>query len=266
MTTIARRSAFAFVLLLAGFSAAGAETPAQIKARGKMVIGIMVDVPPFALMDDHNQPAGYDYDVAKLLGERMGVPTELMVVTGPNRIPYLLTGKVDMLVAVLGIIPERTKLVDFSEPYEGFSQFIYGKKELPIKGIADLKGLTIGVPRANTTDITLTKVAPPGTNILRFDDDSSVMQALLSGQVDATTASTTSQPIYEKLAPGRFDRKFDLQTQVNGIALRKGQPELLAWVNAAIEDMKKDGTLEKINTKWVGGPMPPLTMPDFAKP
>jgi polar amino acid transport system substrate-binding protein len=248
--------------LLGGIAAARAQTVADIKAKGKLVVGVMVDVPPFALLDENNQPTGYDADMAKMLAQRMGVPLEMVVVTGPNRIPYLLTGKVDMLVAVLGIIPDRTKVVLFSKPYAGFSNFIYGRKELPIHSMADLKGLTVAVPRANTSDIMLTREAPRGTNILRFDDDAAVRAALLARQVDATSMSSLNLPDIEKIV-GKdiYERKFDLLTQVQGVAVRPGQTELVSWVNAQIDDMTKNGQLEALNKKWTGMPLPDLTMP-----
>ena len=200
--------------LLGGFGPAHAQTVGDLKAKGKLVVGVMVDVPPFALLDENNQPSGYDVDVARALARRMGVPLEMVVVTGPNRIPYLLTGKVDMLVAVLGIIPERTKVVLFSEPYAGFSNFIYGRKELPIHSMADLKGLTVAVPRANTSDILLTREAPKGTTILRFDDDAAVRAALLARQVDATSMSSINLPAVEHvIGKDAYERKFDLLTQ-----------------------------------------------------
>ena len=248
--------------LLGSVAPARAQTVADIKAKGKLVAGVMVDVPPFALLDENNQPTGYDADVARELAKRMGVPLEMVVVTGPNRIPYLLTGKVDMLIAVLGIVPERTKVVLFSEPYAGFSNFIYARKELNIHSLADLKGLTVAVPRANTSDILLTKQAPRGTNILRFDDDAAVRAALLAGQVDATSLSITNLPAVEKVVgKDKFERKFDLLTQVQGIAVRPGATELIAWINAQIEDMKKNGQLEAINQKWTGLPLPDLSIP-----
>ena len=267
MTGSSRRKFLALALLIAGLvsahgPSAHAQTPAEIKAKGKLVVGVMVDVPPFALPDENNQPSGYDADVAKALAQRVGVPLEMVVVTGPNRIPYLLTGKVDMLVAVLGIIPERTKIVSFSEPYAGFSNFIYARKDLAIHSLADLKGLTIAVPRANTSDILLTREAPKSTNLLRFDDDASVRSALLSHQVDGTSMSTINLPDIERVVgKGVYERKFDLLTQVQGVAVRPGQTELLAWINAQIQDMKKTGQLQAINAKWTGLPMPDLTNP-----
>ena len=145
----------------------------------------MVDVPPFALSTrTTNRPA------TTSTSRRRSPNAWACRCSGRGHRaqpdPYLLTGKVDMLVAVLGIVPERTKLVLFSEPYAGFANFIYGRKDLPIHSVADLKGLTVAVPRANTTDIML-RGGAEGTNILRFDDDASVRQALLARQVDATS-------------------------------------------------------------------------------
>lgn len=258
---IARRALLA-AALLGGVASARAQTVADLKARKKLVVGVMVDVPPFAMLNPDNEPMGYDADVARELARRMGVPLEMVVVTGPNRIPYLLTGKVDILVAVLGIIPERTKIVSFSEPYAGFSNFIYARRELQLHTLADLKGLTIAVPRANTSDIMLTREAPKGTNLLRFDDDASVRSALIARQVDGTSMSSINLPDVEKIVgKGIYERKFDLLTQVQGVAVRPGQTELLAWINAEIADMKKTGQLAAINAKWTGQTMPDLIMP-----
>ncbi|HYD65464.1 transporter substrate-binding domain-containing protein, partial [Azospirillum sp.] len=86
---------------------AGAQTVAEIKGKGKVTIGMLVDFPPFGITTADGKPDGYDADVAKLLAKHMGVPVEIVPVTGPNRIPYLLTNKVDVLVASLGITEER---------------------------------------------------------------------------------------------------------------------------------------------------------------
>ena len=258
-THVKRRTLLA-APLAAWAADARAQTVDALKKRGKLSIAVLIDDPPYGSVDEDGKPQGIDIDVARLLAQRMGVPLDMVTVTGPNRIPYLLTGKVDILAAALGIVPERAKIVTFSHPYSGFSTFLYGKKDVPMRSFADLKGLSIGVPRANTADLTISKKAPPGTEILRFDDDASVQQALLSGQVDAVSASVTSMPILEKLAgPGRFERKFDVQTQVNGIAVRPGQTELLAWVNDAVDAWMKDGQLAAIYRKWAGFDLPDLS-------
>ena len=105
--TSTRRTANAALIAL-GLGAAltvfaplvSAQTMADIKKKGEITIGVMVDVPPYATTDAQNQPDGYDADVAKLLAKDWGVKVNMVTVTGPNRVPYVLTNKVDVLVAV----------------------------------------------------------------------------------------------------------------------------------------------------------------------
>src|SRR5690554_818691 len=102
-----RRTALALgaSLAISGLSAsavAAADLEA-IKSAGAVKIGMLVDFPPFGIMNEKNQPDGYDADVAKMLAKYLGVEVTLVPVTGPNRIPYLLSGQVDLLVASLGI-------------------------------------------------------------------------------------------------------------------------------------------------------------------
>ena len=78
-----------------------AQTPDEIQARGTVNIGLLVDFPPFGILDEAGNPDGYDADVARLLAEDMGVELNLVPVTGPNRIPYLVSNQVDILVLSL---------------------------------------------------------------------------------------------------------------------------------------------------------------------
>ena len=90
---------------------ASAQTVADIKKKGEITIGMLVDFPPYGTTNAQNQPDGYDADVAKLLAKDWGVKANIVPVTGPNRIPFLLTNKVDLLVASLAVTPERAKQV-----------------------------------------------------------------------------------------------------------------------------------------------------------
>src|SRR6478609_10382025 len=158
---------------------AAAETLEDLKKKGEVNVGLLVDFPPYGTTNAQNQPDGYDADVARLLGKEWGIKVNLVPVTGPNRIPFLLTNKVDLLIASLAITPERAKQVQFSKPYAAATIVVLAAKKTNVKGPADLKGLKVGVARASTQDIALTAVAPPGTEIRRFDDDASGMQALM---------------------------------------------------------------------------------------
>ena len=241
--------------LLAPF--ARAQTVADIKKKGEITVGMLVDFPPYGTMNTSNQPDGYDADVAKLLAKDLGVKLNLVPVTGPNRIPFLLTNKLDLLVASLAITPERAKQVQFSNPYAAATIVLYGDKKANIKAPADLKGKRVGVARASTQDVALTAIAPEGTEIRRFDDDASGMQALISGQVDAIGASTTvAAQIAKRVPPNTFEDKFILRQQQMGVAMRPDQAELLKTVNDFVAKNTANGELNKLYQKWLGTDMP----------
>ncbi len=238
---------------------ASAQTVADIKKKGEITIGMLVDFPPYGTMNASNQPDGYDADVARLLAKDLGVKLNLVPVTGPNRIPFLLTNKVDVLVASLAITPERAKQVQFSKPYAAASIVLYGDKKASMKTAADLKGKRVGVARASTQDVALTAAAPEGTEIRRFDDDASAMQALMSGQVDAIGCSTTVAAQIDKRAPANaFENKFLLRQQVMGIVMRPGQAELLKSIDSFVDQNTANGELNKLYRKWLETDLPKM--------
>jgi len=242
-----------FVAIVLNGAPAHAQTVQQIKDRGKLVVGTLVDFPPFGILDRQGKPDGYDSDLARLIAKHMGVTLEIVPVSGPNRIPYLLTNKVDMLVAALGITPERAKQVSFSDPSATVDQVLYARKESKINGIEDLLKFKVGVARASAQDITLTRISPQGTVIQRFEDDPSTLQALLSKQVDAIAMSTLMiKEIAKVTSVEPYDIKFRVQRLVHGIAMRRGQDDLLNWVNEFLITVKKNGELNAIHQKWLG--------------
>jgi polar amino acid transport system substrate-binding protein len=259
----ARRTALAALALGAALTVfapfATAQSVADIKKKGEVTIGMLVDFPPYGTTDAKNQPDGYDADVAKLLAKDWGVKANIVPVTGPNRIPFLLTNKVDLLVASLAITPERAKQVQFSQPYAAATIVLYGKTASAIKSAADLKGVRVGVARASTQDVAVTKAAPEGTEIRRFDDDASAMQALISGQVDAIGCSVTVAAQIAKRVPAHtFENKFTLVQQAMAIAMRPGQDDLLKNVNDFVQKNTANGELNKLYNKWLGADLPKL--------
>jgi polar amino acid transport system substrate-binding protein len=260
MKTTTRRAAIA-VLAIGALCAtqAFAQSVADIKKKGEITIGMLVDFPPYGTTNAQNEPDGYDADVARLLAKDWGVKANIVPVTGPNRIPFLLTNKVDLLVASLAITPERAKQVQFSQPYAAATIVLYGKTGTAIKSAADLKGLRVGVARASTQDVAVTKAAPEGTEIRRFDDDASAMQALMSGQVDAIGCSVTvAAQIAKRVPPKTFEDKFTLVQQNMGIAMRPGQDELTKAVNDFVAKNTANGELNKLYQKWLQSDLPKM--------
>jgi polar amino acid transport system substrate-binding protein len=247
------------------YTTANAATPDEIKARGTLQVGVLTDYPPFGGTDANQKPAGYDADVAVLMAKALGVKLELVPVTGPNRIPYLLTNKIDVLIATFGITAERSKQVLFSNPYSALTIYVLAPKSLKIAGPEDLKGVTIGVARASTQDTGITAIAPAGTQIRRFDDDATTLQALISGQVQAMGASNTILAQLTKDYPKmEIEPKITLKEQANGMAFRKADTALRDWANTFIAEAEKAGEISKINERWFGIPLKKLPpMPTF---
>ncbi len=238
---------------------AAAQTVDDLKKKGELTVGMLVDFPPYGTTNASNQPDGYDADVARLMARDLGLKLNLVPVTGPNRIPFLLTNKVDLLVASLAVTPERARQVQFSQPYSAATIVLYGSKKINIKNAADLKAVRVGVARASTQDTTVTAMAPQGTEIRRFDDDASAMQALVSGQVDAIGCSTTvAAQIAKRVPADTFEDKFVLKQQEMAVAMRPGQAELLKTVNDFVARNTANGELNKLYRKWLERDLPKL--------
>jgi len=228
----------------------------QVKDRGTIKVGVLVDWPPYAAADANNRPSGYDGGVAKLLADHYGLKLEYVVMTGPNRIPFLLTDKADVLVASLAITPEREKQVQFSRPYSAASMVLLGPADVGISSPADFPKYKIGVPRASTTDIGVTKVAPEGTKLHRFDDDASALQAMLVGQIDAVGTSSVIAADVQKRFPGKYKVLYVINEQRMAIAMRKDRPELLKAMNDFIAADLASGKLNALFEQWLHTPLP----------
>jgi polar amino acid transport system substrate-binding protein len=245
--------------LAAPLARARAQTVDEILSRGTINIGVLVDLPPYGLLNSEQQPDGYDIDVAKLLGKYMGVKVNLVQLTSPNRIPFLVTNKVDLIVATFGITPERAKQVLFSIPYSAIDNVVFGPKAAKITSYDDLKGKRVGVPRGTVQDVILSNLLGSTTHMMRFDDDPSTYQALVTGQVDAIAETgLTGDDIIRANPAAGLERKFMLLRQPNGITMRKDQWNLHQWVNTFVYYVKNNGELSGLYQKWFHEPLPNL--------
>jgi polar amino acid transport system substrate-binding protein len=240
------------VAMFATQVSARAQTIDEIIKRGKVVIGVNTTTPIFGLMGKDGQPEGYDPDVARLIGKYLGVPVEFVSVTGANRIPFLLTGRVDMVIALFGITAERAQQVWFSIPYGADGATLVGPAARSAKTIDDLKGLRVGVPRGAMQDLILTPVAAEkGINLTRFDDEATALQAIISGQIDLVGTGMLVNRALNRNDPGKdYEVKMVLRPLHFGIGIRRGQTELLQWLNTFIYQIKNNGELDAISRKW----------------
>lgn len=227
----------------------------KVQERGTINVGILIDWPPYNGADIQGNPQGYDAAVANLLADYYDLDLNFVVVTGPNRIPYLLTDKIDILIASLSITPGRKKQVQFSRPYSAATNVLLGPSSMEIASPNDLVGYDLGVARASTMDIALTQVAPEGTNIQRFGSDATSLQALLVGQVDAVGTSSIIASNIIKNNPN-YESLYVINRQLMAIAMRKERPQLLEAMNKFITDNLSNGKLDAAFKKWIGTPLP----------
>ncbi|MEZ5801921.1 MAG: transporter substrate-binding domain-containing protein [Rhizobiaceae bacterium] len=242
-------------------SPAYAQTVDEIISRGKLIIAIDTTTPPYGFLDKDLKPTGFDIEVANKMGEALGVPVEFVTITSPGRIPALLTKQVDAVISIFSITPQRAIQIDYSIPYAGQSSVVIAPKSTVIKGPEDLVGKKVGVTRGTGEDGLLTAAAEKhtGIEILRFDDYSSLMQAVLSGQLDAVGGGDYGEIYLKKSANGDdFEQKFILKSFYFGIGVAKGNDNLRQWINTWLMTVKADGTLEDLSMKYRNQPLPQL--------
>lgn len=234
-----------------------ADTLDDIVKRGTLKVAVPQDFPPFGSVGADMKPLGYDIDTAALIAKQLGVKLELVPVTSANRVPYLQTRKVDLVISSLGKNPEREKAIDFSDAYAPFFNGVFGPADVKVASAADLAGKTIGVTRGAVEDIELTKIAPPTATLKRYEDNNGTITAFLSGQVPLiATGNVVAAAILARNPPKKPETKFLIKDSPCYIGLNKDEPKLRAKVNEILANAKRDGSLTAISKKWLGADLP----------
>jgi polar amino acid transport system substrate-binding protein len=238
-------------------STARADAHDQIVKNGVLKVAVPQDFPPFGSVTSDLKPQGLDIDVATLIAKKMGVKVELVPVTSANRVPYLQTKKVDLIISSLGKNPEREKVIAFSDAYAPFYNGVFGSADQKVSNAADLAGKTVGVTRGAVEDLELSKIAPASATIKRYEDNNGTISAFLSGQVQlVATGNVVAAAIIAKNPPKKPETKFLIKNSPCSIGLNKDEPKLLDKVNAILAQTKKDGELNALSVKWLGLPLP----------
>lgn len=249
---------------LVAFAALGFAAPAHaegldsIMAAKVIKVAVPQDFAPFGSAGLDLKPQGYDIDMGNLIAKALGVKAEIIPVTSANRIPYLQTHKVDIVISSLGKNAEREKVIDFSDAYAPFFSGVFGTKDIAVASAADLKGKTIGATRGAIEEQELTKSAPADATIKRFEDNNATIAAFISGQVDLIATGNTVAAVIAERSPARAPvLKFVIKDSPCYVGLNKGEPKLLAKINEIIAKAKADGEIAKLSEKWLKAPLPP---------
>ncbi len=247
-----------FALTCLTFTTASADPLAGIETAKKIRISIDSAAPPYSAIDESGKYAGSEVEIAQKLAKDLGFELEIVPTTAANRVPYLLSGKTDLVISTLSITDERKKVIDFSKPYSAIQVVVGAPKAENIAKLEDLVGKQVAVTRGTTNDAEITKAASPGTNIVRFEDDATSITALLSGQVGYyVTAPALLTTVNEKNPVAQLEPKIVLKTNVTGIGIKKDETALQYKLNSWIDTSLKDGSLNGIYKRHFGIDLPP---------
>ncbi|MDO5605436.1 MAG: transporter substrate-binding domain-containing protein [Paracoccus sp. (in: a-proteobacteria)] len=241
-------------------SAQTAEVPAAIKDRGRVLVAIDVSHPPYGMLDAQARETGSDVETALLLAEDMGVALEIVPVSGANRVPSLISRKVDLVIASFSITEERKQVIDYSRPYGVIPVVISAPADMGIEGPADLAGASLAVARGTTADIELTRlIKDSGVNarIVRYEDEATTNTAVATGQQKVFAAALSTANAVAEQNPGlNLEVKLNMAAYPMAIGLRKGDDEMKAWVDQWVTQNLENGKLNEIYEKYFHQSLP----------
>jgi polar amino acid transport system substrate-binding protein len=247
-------------LSLAAFSgqAAKADRLEDILKKGVVRIAVPLDVPPFGSQNQAREAEGFDVELAGMVAKALGVKLELQQVTGANRIPFLLTDKVDIVISVMGLTPERAKQIMFTSPYADTNLSVFGPKKANVNSHADIGSLQVAAAKGTTQEMALTAMAPKA-NIMRTEDDATAAAAYLSGQAELFATNNLIIPDLQKRNPSKeFEIKFVIRRSPAHMGVRMGELTLVRWLDSFIFFNTMNGELDRLHQKWLGMPMQPM--------
>lgn len=246
---------FAIAALLAMPAPASADRLDDVKARGKLVVGVSDTTPPFSFKKPgENTVTGYDLDLVRGVAKRLGVTLKTVSVSSAERVPMLKDGKLDFAATSMTRTPARLKDIDFSIIYFVTPHAVIVKKSSGITSVQQLAGRKASSASTSTAGDNL-KEAEPGVNLVYVRDYAIAFDMLKDGSVDAfPTDETVLRAIVQQ--DGKPDdyvflSDFTKSRQV-GFAMKKDEPRFKDAVNRALLDIEASGEAGKIFEAWFG--------------
>lgn len=258
-----RRTLLRTMICLTALAAAGpmiatraqAETLDAVRQAGVVRIAVPQDYAPFGSVGPDMQLRGYDVEVAKLIAAGLHVRLQMVPVTMANKIPYLVSNKVDVLLN-LGNNAERAKVVDFTQPYAPYYIGVFGSRDSVLPDLSAMGGKSISVVASSTDDLLITKNAPANTVIQRFQDNSSAVSAFLSGQTQfLATGNIVGAALMANHPNRHYEQKLLLMNSPVCAAVRQNDVAMLAAVNHIFAELKQGGILQRLSLEWLKQPL-----------
>jgi len=240
-------------------AAAGTPAAAAPAAAARVyVVGTDAAYAPFESQNEKGEIVGFDIDVVKAAAAKAGIEVRFVNTPWEGIFNALGQGDRDMVVSAVTITEERKQTMDFSTPYFDAQQLIAVKETSKVAGFADLIKLKVGVQTGTTGDEAVSKLqGKTSANIKRFESTPLALKELESGGVDAVVADNGVVVHYVANNPGGKFKTVadkDFVPEQYGIALKKGNSELLAKINKGLAEIQADGSYTQIYTRYFGAP------------
>jgi polar amino acid transport system substrate-binding protein len=246
-------------LSVAAFTGTAAKADAfeDILKKGVVRIATPLDVPPMGSQNEKREPEGFDIDLAGMVAKALGVKLEMQQVTGANRIPFLITNKVDIVISVMGLTPERARQIMFTSPYADTQLAVFGPKALAVTSADTLGSYKVSAAKGTIQETALSALNPKA-QIMRTEDDATAAAAYLSGQAELFATNTLLIPDMQKRNPSKeFEMKFSIRRSPAHMGVRMGEHNLVRWLDEFIFFNMMNGEIDRLHQKWLGMKLQP---------
>ena len=227
-------------------------TLGKIQAKGEITIGVKFDVPPFGVKNPQTGDVeGFDVEMGKAIAAKLGVKPKFIEAISDNRIPFLEDGTADVILSTMTINEERVQQIEFSDPYFIARGRVLVPGDSDITGVADLAGKNVCTALGSTYEANLTKQAPDA-KLKLVDSYSECLELVQNGAVDAVS---TDDVILTGMIIQDDTLKLvgeQLTQEPYGAGIKKGDTEMVTFVNETFQGLKDDGTWMKLYDQWIG--------------
>lgn len=230
--------------------AAGSEALAD----GVLTVGTNAEFPPFEYVGDDGEPDGFDVALIKAIGEKLGVTVEVENMEFDSLVASI-GNKIDVAIAGMTVTDERKNSVDFSDSYYDAVQYVIVPEGSEIASFDDLAGKAIGVQLGTTGDF-IASDDVEGASVSQYNKAVDAVNDLINGRVDCVIIDKNPALVFESKFAGQVKAidgaQFDFEVENYAIALPKGDTVLGGQINQALEELKADGTFDKLVEEYIG--------------
>ena len=221
-------------------SAASFRTVEEIKASGKIVIGVFSDKAPFGYVDEYGKYQGYDVYFAERIAKDLGVAVEYVSTDPASRVEYVATGKVDIILANFTVTEDRARQVDFALPYMKVMLGVVSPENALITSVDQLADKNLIVVKGTTAETYFAKNHPE-VKLQKYDEYADAYNALIDGRGDAFSTDNTEVLAWALVNPG-YAVGIDALGNMDTIApaVQKGNTSLLEWLNQEIQALGQE--------------------------